>query len=152
LISPADGASTTIPVTNIPFTWSRVVNSTNYIFTLSTNDDLSANDDFSARIITKNVTGTVFTYTETLEKNTPYYWQVKAWKNSNILSVSNIGTFTIIEAPPPPVEVTPAPPAPVINLPPTQQISPTWIYTIIGVGVVLAIVVIVLIVRRRRRF
>jgi len=45
------------------------------------------------------------------------------------------------------VETTPAP---VINIPPAQQITPTWIYAIIGVGAALAIVVIVLIARTRR--
>jgi len=54
--------------------------------------------------------------------------------------------------PPPPVviEPQPPPPAPVINIPPAQQITPIWIYAIIGVGAALAIVVIVLIVRTRR--
>ncbi|MFC2024535.1 hypothetical protein ACFLTJ_03050 [Chloroflexota bacterium] len=38
----------------------------------------------------------------------------------------------------------------VINIPPAQQITPTWIYAIIGIGCALAVVVIVLIVRTRR--
>ena len=61
-------------------------------------------------------------------------------------------TMTEPLPPTPPVEVTvpPAQPAPVINIPPTEMITPTWIYAIIGVGAALAIVVIVLIVRARR--
>ncbi|MFC2024339.1 hypothetical protein ACFLTJ_02005 [Chloroflexota bacterium] len=38
----------------------------------------------------------------------------------------------------------------VINIPPAQQVTPTWIYAIIGIGAALAVVVIVLIVRTRR--
>jgi len=41
-------------------------------------------------------------------------------------------------------------PAPVINIPPAEEITPTWIYAIIGIGCALAVVVIVLIVRTRR--
>ncbi|UCC90767.1 MAG: hypothetical protein JSW24_00970 [Dehalococcoidia bacterium] len=41
-------------------------------------------------------------------------------------------------------------PVPVIDIPPAQQITPIWIYAIIGVGAALAIVVIVLIVRTRK--
>jgi len=41
-------------------------------------------------------------------------------------------------------------PAPVINIPPAEKITPTWIYAIIGIGAALAVVVIVLIVRTRR--
>jgi hypothetical protein len=52
-------------------------------------------------------------------------------------------------AAPPPVVVEQSP-APVINIPPAQQITPTWIYAIIGIGAALAVVVIVLIVRTRR--
>jgi len=144
LISPADGASANIPVTNLPFTWSGVVNATNYVFILS------ANEDLSSPLATKNTTTTVNTYTGTLEIGTPYYWQVKALKGTSVLSISDIGSFTILAGPPAPVEITPAPAAPVINIPPAQQISPTWIYAIIGIGAALAVVVIVLIVRTRR--
>jgi len=38
----------------------------------------------------------------------------------------------------------------VINIPPAEEITPTWIYAIIGIGAALAVVVIVLIVRTRR--
>ena len=62
------------------------------------------------------------------------------------------GVFNTMAEPeeaPPPVVVEPTP-APVIEIPPTQQITPTWIYAIIGIGAALAVVVIVLIVRTRR--
>ena len=37
-----------------------------------------------------------------------------------------------------------------INIPAAEEITPTWIYAIIGIGAALAVVVIVLIVRTRR--
>jgi len=51
--------------------------------------------------------------------------------------------------PPPPVIVEPTP-APVLSIPPAEQITPTWIYAVIGIGAALVVVVIVLIVRTRR--
>ena len=51
--------------------------------------------------------------------------------------------------PTPPVVVEEQP-TPVINIPPAEQITPNWIYAIIGIGAALAVVMIVLIVRTRR--
>ncbi|MFC2023963.1 hypothetical protein ACFLTJ_00050 [Chloroflexota bacterium] len=53
------------------------------------------------------------------------------------------------EEPLPPVVIEQQP-APVINIPAAQQITPVWIYAIIGIGAALAVVVIVVIVRTRR--
>jgi len=53
------------------------------------------------------------------------------------------------QAPTPPVVVEEQP-VPVINIPPAEKITQTWIYAIIGIGAALAVVVIVLIVRTRR--
>jgi len=90
----------------------------------------------------------------TLEYATTYYWRVRAVKDS-IYSDWTYCMFTTMaepEEPTPPVVVEEVPPSapPVINIPPTEMITPTWIYAIIGVGAALAIVVIVLIVRSRR--
>jgi hypothetical protein len=41
-------------------------------------------------------------------------------------------------------------PPPILQIPPTQQIVPTWIYVLIGIGAAPVVVVIVLIVRTRR--
>jgi hypothetical protein len=41
-------------------------------------------------------------------------------------------------------------PAPVVEIPPAQQITPTWVYAIIGIGAALAVVVIVYIIRTRK--
>jgi hypothetical protein len=69
-----------------------------------------------------------------------------------LLTTSAIGVFNTgsePEEPMPPVVVEPTP-APVLQIPPAEQITPTWIYAIIGIGAALAVVVIVLIVRARR--
>jgi hypothetical protein len=61
--------------------------------------------------------------------------------------IANLEAEPVAPTPPVVVETTPAP---VINIPAAQQITPTWIYAIIGIGAALAVVVIVLIVRTRR--
>jgi len=55
------------------------------------------------------------------------------------------------ETPTPLVVVEPTP-APILEIPPAEQITPTWIYAVIGIGaaLVVVVVVIVLIVRTRR--
>jgi len=87
-----------------------------------------------------------------LEYSKSYYWQIVAWKDGIPLTTSAIGVSTTMDKPvppPPPVVVEPTP-APVIEIPPTQQIIPTWIYMIIGICAALIVVVIVLLVRTRR--
>jgi len=74
---------------------------------------------------------------------------VTAWKNGTMLSQSDIATFSI--APEEIIPPTPEPQEPVeITIPAKEQITPTYIYAIIGIGAALAAVVIVLIVRTRR--
>jgi hypothetical protein len=133
-------------LTNVPFTWTAVADADSYSMVLS------AFSNLSAALASIDTVGTAYTYTGMLEYDTAYYWQVTAWKDSAIISTSDIGAFTTMKRavePPPPVVVEPTPP-PVINIPPAQQITPVWIYAIIGIGAALAIVVIVLIVRTRR--
>ena len=81
-----------------------------------------------------------------------YYWQVIAWEDGTRLTTSSVGVFNTMAEPvePTPPVVVETQPAPVINIPPAEQITPTWIYAIIGIGAALAVVVIVLIVRTRR--
>jgi len=141
LIAPEAGAMG-VPLTGVGFTWSSVSKATSYSFVLS------ANADLSGALATSDQSGTAYSYSGTLDNETSYYWQVTAWKGSVMLSQSNIGTFStaaeaIIIEPPAPGE------PPIINIPPVQQIVPTWIYAVIGIGAALVVVVIVLIVKSR---
>jgi hypothetical protein len=145
LLSPTKGAMD-VPINNIGFSWTSVRNATAYSFTLSPNADLTG------ALITQNQSTTAFNYAGPLDYGKAYYWQVIAWEDGTRLNTSSIGVFSTMAepaAPTPPVVIEQQP-APVINIPPAQQITPTWIYAIIGIGAALAVVVIVLIVRTRR--
>jgi hypothetical protein len=145
LLAPEKGAMGT-PIENIGFSWSGVRNADTYSFVLSPNADLSG------ALVSQDMSGTAFNYAGPLDHSMAYYWQVIAWEDGMRLTTSSVGVFNTMA---PPVEPTPPvvveqQPAPVINIPPAQQITPTWIYAIIGIGAALAVVVIVLIVRTRR--
>jgi hypothetical protein len=145
LLAPEEGALD-VPIQPVGFSWTGVLDATTYSFVLSPNANLTG------ALVSQNMSTTAFNYVGPLEYNKAYYWQITAWKDSIPLTTSSIGVFqTMAEpAPPtPPVVVEPTP-APVVQIPPTQQIVPTWIYVLIGIGAALVIVVIVLIVRTRR--
>ena len=132
LTSPDNGTSN-VPESNVNFTWTAVQNADSYDFVLSKNADLSGPVDSKT-----GMTATAYTCTKTLDKNTSYYWQVVAKKGANVLSTSDVATFTTAPVPPEP------PP------PPPEPTTPTWVWVVIGIGAVLVIVVIVLIFRTRR--
>jgi hypothetical protein len=97
---------------------------------------------------------TAYEYAGTLDYDTSYFWQVRAWKDSVILSQSPIWSFHTMPEPatPPPPVVIESTPQPVVETPPAQMTTPSWVYVTVGVGSALAVVVIVLLVRRRRRY
>jgi len=158
--SPELGSTTTL--TNIPFSWDPISGATSYAFVLSANADLSS--PVSSQ---PNLTGTAFTYTGTLTAG-PYYWQVIAYRNNAQVGKSVTGTFiaaapvvvasttaapvvTITSVPAPTITITqPAPTTITIPQPAVEEITPAWIWGIVGIGAILIIVVIVLIVRTRR--
>ena len=142
LIAPKQG-DTVYQRTGVGFSWTSVYDVNKYTFVLS------AKPDLSGALATAEVNGTAYAYSGTLDYETTYYWQVTAWKGSTMMSQSDIGTFAIAAEEYIPPEPQPTPP-PVINIPPTLQITPTWIYAVIGIGAALIVVVIVLIVRSRR--
>jgi hypothetical protein len=145
LLSPTKGAMD-VPIQNIGFSWSSVRNASSYSFVLSPNANLAG------ALVSQDMSTTAFNYVGPLNYSKAYYWQIIAWEDGTRLTTSSIGVFnTMAEAaaPTPPVVVEQQP-APVINIPAAQEITPTWIYAIIGIGAALAVVVIVLIVRTRR--
>ena len=94
---------------------------------------------------------------ENLAYGTTYFFAIMAVEPT--ASPQAIGSFTTMTKPVPPtppvtIEPAPAPqitlPAPIINLPPAQQIQPMFIWAIVIIGAILVIAVIVLIVRTRR--
>jgi len=146
LCSPECGGQDVIITPN--FSWHPVKEATGYEV------ELAPTETFTAGVIKGKTTVNAWSCTTTLDYATTYYWRVRAEKDG-IYSDWSVCLFTTMEEPvppAPPVEVTipPAQPAPVIQIPPAEMITPTWIYAIIGVGGALAIVVIVLIVRSRR--
>jgi hypothetical protein len=130
LISPAPGA-TDVAVKNVGFSWDLTATADSFDWVLSANADLSSPVD------SQTVTSTATSYTGTLTYDTTYYWQVTAYNEGAVVSMSAIGTFRTMEAPPTPVEPTPTP-------------TPPWVWVVIAIGAVLVIVVIVLIFRTRR--
>ena len=144
LLSPEVGAMD-VGIEGVGFSWTGVGGATSYSFVLS------ANSDLSGALVSEELSGTAMTYTGTLDYSAPYFWQVTAWKDGSVLSTSDIGAFTTAGEPAPPPEPAPAPaPPPDIVIPPAEQITPTWIYVVFGVGLALIVLVIVFIVRGRR--
>jgi hypothetical protein len=130
LVAPVPGA-TDVAITNVAFSWHLLAAADSYDWVLSKNADLSAPVESKT-----GLTHTAYTCTKTLDKDTPYYWQVTAYKDGSAISVSAVGTFRTV-----PPTVTPTP----ITAP-----TPFWVWVVIGIGAVLVIVVIVLIFRTRR--
>jgi hypothetical protein len=146
LCSPACGSQDII--LNPNFAWGAVEGATGYEVQLSTTET------FTVGVVKGETTVNAWVCPTALEYATTYYWRVRAEKDG-IFSDWTYCMFTTMpepEAPTPPVVIEQVPPSapPVINIPPAEMVTPTWIYAIIGVGAALAIVVIVLIVRTRR--
>ncbi|MDD5511180.1 MAG: hypothetical protein PHI12_10275, partial [Dehalococcoidales bacterium] len=142
LIAPEQGA-VVAQRTGVGFSWSSVYDATTYSFVLS------ASPDLSGALATADVSGTAYAYSGTLDYETTYYWQVTAWKDGTMLSQSDIGTFAVAAEEIIPEPAQPTPP-PEVNIPPVQQVTPTWMYVVIAIGIALIVVVVVLIVRSRR--
>jgi hypothetical protein len=145
LLSPDEGALA-VQINNVGFSWSSVRDADSYSFVLSPNAALTG------ALVSQDMSSTAFNYSGPLDYSKSYYWQIKAWKDGTLLTTSAIGVFSTMAEPqePTPPVVIEETPAPVLEIPPAEQITPTWIYAIIGIGAALAVVVIVLIVRTRR--
>ena len=145
LLSPGNGDSG-VSISNVGFSWSSVVHADSYQLVLSPNANLTG------ALVSQSQGDTAFNYMGDLEYGKAYYWQVKAFKGDVLLTTSSTGVFTTMEEPEEPqdpVVVNEYPPSEIV-IPPAEQITPTWIYAVIGIGAALIVVVIVLIVRTRR--
>jgi|GEM_PF-6002472 len=93
LVSPEAGAIN-VPITNIGFTWNSLVQVDSYNWVLSANADLSSPIDTIMGLTTN-----AYSFKGTLEYDTPYYWQVTAYKDGLAIATSAIGTFRTMPAP-----------------------------------------------------
>jgi hypothetical protein len=167
LLAPEPGESDVI--LRPAFAWTAVDDADGYCFELADRSSYilplaSFNDDQAL------LTVTGYSHPEALEYSKSYYWRVRAVSGSSKTSkgVTTFeeqsdwvtGVFTTMdepEEPAPPIVVEETQPPDIIvepivevTTPATTQITPSWIYVIIGIGAVLVIALIVLIVRTRR--
>jgi hypothetical protein len=152
LLSPAPGATSV--ALSPGFSWRGIPNATSYDFQLATDGaftDILADEPGLAG------SQTSYGYTGTLERETTYFWRVKAMGGSGIDAWSTqwaSAAFSTMEEPPPdPPE--PGPPVIVeegdtVIIEQVDRDTPGWVWALIVIGAVLAIVVIVLIMRTRR--
>jgi hypothetical protein len=135
LCSPICGGQDILITTN--FSWDAVVGATSYEIEVATTEDFSAPVASGTATVNAWVTGTALDY------STTYYWRVRAIKDS-VPSAWSVCLFTTES-----VAVTPT--TTTTELVVTQEeITPMWIWVIIGIGAALVIAVIVLIVTTRR--
>jgi len=126
LTNPGNGA-VGVAVSNIPFTWDAVADSTDYEFSLV--NAATGTDVVSATA----VSGTTYTYTGTLDYDTAYLWTVKALKDTTVFGEAT-GTFTTgAEGVVPPAPTT-----------------ASWLWVIIALAAVVWLVILVLVFRTRR--
>lgn len=158
LVSPVSGATDT-PVRTI-FQWQAATGATSYDLEVADNWMFRGETASSGPIVQKFTIGsTVYGLQVDLDYDTSYYWRVRSTtrgtRDEGEKSAWTEGVFHTEKAPveaEPPVVIEPQPPLPdiVINPPAVTEITPIWIWVIIGVAAVLVIAVIVLIVRTRR--
>jgi len=142
VLAPASGAQDII--LSPAFGWGAVAGATSYELELATLADFSD-------AVSQTTTLNAYLWPEELEYSTAYFWRVRAITATGQSGWVN-GIFTTeaapVEALPPVViEPTPVVPAPIVEI---TEVTPAWIWGVIGIGAVLVIAVIILIVRTRR--
>jgi hypothetical protein len=135
LCSPICGASDIVLTTN--FSWDAVAGATSYEIQIATDEA------FSSIVAEGTATVNAWVPASALDYSTVYYWRVRA-VNDGVAGAWSTCIFTTEnapEAPPEPVE-----PVEIVQ----TEITPTWIWVLIGIGGALTIAVIILIVTTRR--
>jgi hypothetical protein len=119
------------------FSWDAVIGATSYEI------EVSLTEDFASVLASGTPTINAWDGVPELDYATTYYWRVRAVKDG-VYSGWTYCLFSTLEAPVPPEE--PVEPVEVT----IEEITPTWIWVIIGIGGALTIAVIILIVTTRR--
>jgi hypothetical protein len=131
------------------FEWSGIEWAEDYEYELALSPTTTAGGYFTEPLVAlvgaDALVSTAWKCDITLDYSTRYYWHVKALGVDTDTPWSDVGTFTTMAVPPAPT--TEAPP---ITIPPTEEITPAWIWAIVIIGAILVIAVIVLIVTTRR--
>ena len=122
---------------NTNFSWDPVVGATSYEV------DIAADEAFSSIVASGTPTANAWAPGADLDYSTTYYWRVRA-VSDGVYSAWAVCIFTTMAEEPVPVveEVE------LVQV--TEEITPTWIWVIIGIGAALVICVIILIVTTRR--
>jgi len=135
--------TTSVPISNVSFTWNSYPGATEYEFILSKRADLTG------PLVADRVTSTAYAYRGTLEYGTTYFWGVKITKPAS--GPLSVFTFTTRAAPvkiPPPSQVEAIPPAQVEAVP--TAITPIWVWVIIGICAALVVATVIFIFRTRQ--
>jgi hypothetical protein len=139
LCSPICGASDIIPTTN--YSWSEVLGATAYEVQIVEASADGTADFTGATTYTSDVNA--LASIPGLQYSTVYFWRVRAIKDG-VAGAWSVCLFTVMDEP----EECPEPITPVTIT--TEEVTPVWIWVIIGIGGALTIVVIILIVTTRR--
>jgi len=139
LCSPACGADDIIPTTN--FSWNAVPFATGYELQVVVASADGTADFTGATTYTSDVNA--LASIPGLQYSTVYFWRVRAVQDG-VTGAWVTCLFTIMDAP----EECPPAITPVTIV--TEEVTPMWIWFIIGIGGALTIVVIILIVTTRR--
>jgi hypothetical protein len=139
LCSPICGADSIILTTN--FSWDEVLGATGYELQIVAASADGTSDFTGATTYTSDVNA--LASIPGLEYSTVYYWRVRAIKDG-VAGAWAVCLFTTMDVPEEPVD--PITPVTIV----TEEVTPMWIWVIIGIGGALTIAVIILIVTTRR--
>ena len=136
LCAPWCGQNDVILTSN--FAWDGVAGATGYEVQVATDEA------FSNIVASGNPTSNAWAPADPLEYSTVYYWRVRAIKDGSIVSAWAVCIFTTMDEPAEPVD--PVPPVVIEQ----TEVTPVWIWVIIGIGGALTIAVVILIVTTRK--
>ena len=147
-VAPGPGAQNIL--TKPTFQWNGADWATSYELLLAGNPDFTG-------ATAKTLTTTSWVSDTDLGYSTTYYWKVRALSGISQSEWSDVGIFTTMAEPAPPIVIEEVPDI-IVEVPPAEvppavevtPVAPAYLLAIIIIGAILVIFVIVLIVRTRR--